>query len=74
MCLFVQGAFSVAVKAGVPVVPITLIGTGALMPNGQEGKLYSGEGVRIIVHKPVSPVVPLTASCLSFAALRLGTL
>mmetsp|Transcript_14175 Transcript_14175/g.42773 ORF Transcript_14175/g.42773 Transcript_14175/m.42773 type:complete len:341 (-) Transcript_14175:1423-2445(-) len=54
MAAFKKGAFSVAVKAGVPVVPITLIGTGALMPNGQEGKLYSGEGVRIIVHKPIT--------------------
>ena len=52
VCLL-QGAFSVAVKAKVPVVPITLIGTGALMPNGQEGKLYAGEGVRIVVHPPV---------------------
>ncbi len=30
-----QGAFSVASKAKVPIVPVTLIGTGHLMPNGQ---------------------------------------
>ena len=53
-----QGAFSVAVKAGVPIVPITLIGTGKLMPNGQEGKLYSGDSVRIIVHPQVPPPGP----------------
>ena len=38
-----QGAFSVAAKAGVPVVPVTLLGTGAKMPNGQEGKMFPGE-------------------------------
>ena len=56
-----QGAFSVAAKAGVPVVPITLIGTGALMPNGQEGRLYPGDGVRIIVHPKVQCAHLLTA-------------
>ena len=45
-----QGAFSVAVKTGSPVVPITLVGTGKLMPNGQESRLYGGRGVKIIVH------------------------
>lgn len=54
MAAFKKGAFSVAVKAGVPVVPITLIGTGALMPNGQEQKLYSGNAVRIVVHPPIT--------------------
>ncbi len=49
-----QGAFSVAAKAKVPVVSITLIGTGRLMPNGQEGKLYRG-GVKMIVHQPIPP-------------------
>lgn len=76
-----------AVKTGVPVVPITLVGTGRLMPNGQvsssercflvihvyevhavqsfhgvgfqpiniqEGKLYAGSGVRIIVHPRIT--------------------
>ena len=37
---FKKGAFSVAVKAGAPVVPVTLVGTGALLPNGREGELY----------------------------------
>jgi 1-acyl-sn-glycerol-3-phosphate acyltransferase len=52
---FKKGAFSVAVKAGVPVVPVTLIGTGALMPNGAEGRLYSGGGVTVVVHPPIPP-------------------
>ncbi len=53
-----QGAFSVAQKAKVPVVPITLIGTGRLMPNGQEGRLFWGSGVRIVVHPPLPPGTP----------------
>ena len=52
-----QGAFSVAAKAKVPVVPVTLIGTGALMPNGQESHMYSGS-VRMVVHPPIPPSTP----------------
>lgn len=37
-----------------PVVPVTLIGTGKLMPNGQEGKMYNGS-VTMIVHPAVQP-------------------
>ena len=49
-----QGAFSVAAKAKVPVVPITLVGTGALMPNREESKLFSGRA-KIIVHPAIPP-------------------
>ena len=52
-----QGAFSVAAKAKVPVVPVTLIGTGALMPNGQESRMYNGS-VRMVVHPPIPPSTP----------------
>ncbi len=55
--LATQGAFSVAAKAGVPIVPVTLVGTGKLMPNGQEGRMYGGP-VRMIVHKPIQPGKP----------------
>ena len=55
--LAMQGAFSVAAKAGVPVVPVTLEGTGRLMPNGQEGRMYGGP-VRMVVHKPIQPGKP----------------
>ena len=41
-----------------PVVPITLIGTGRLMPNGQEGRLFWGSSVRIVVHPPLPPDTP----------------
>lgn len=55
MSSFKKGAFSVAVKAGVPVVPITLIGTGDVMPNGREGEMY-GARVKIVVHQPIDTV------------------
>lgn len=40
---FKKGAFSVAAKAKVPVVPITLVNTGDRMPNGHEYLLYPGQ-------------------------------
>ncbi|GFR45352.1 hypothetical protein Agub_g6721 [Astrephomene gubernaculifera] len=58
---FKKGAFSVAVKAGVDVVPVTLIGTGALMPSGKESQLRYGpgaRGVRIVVHPPLPTTTP----------------
>ncbi|GJN19765.1 hypothetical protein PR202_gb07074 [Eleusine coracana subsp. coracana] len=47
-----RGAFSVATKTGAPVIPITLIGTGKLMPSGMEGSLNSGS-VKVIIHEPI---------------------
>ena len=41
-----KGAFSVAVKAGRPVVPVTLINSGTLMPNGLESTLSSTSSLR----------------------------
>ncbi|KAJ6851406.1 1-acyl-sn-glycerol-3-phosphate acyltransferase 1, chloroplastic [Iris pallida] len=49
---FKKGAFSVAVKTKVPVVPITLLGTGKLMPSGMEGILNPGS-VKVVIHKPI---------------------
>jgi 1-acyl-sn-glycerol-3-phosphate acyltransferase len=50
--VFKRGAFSVATKTGAPVIPITLIGTGKLMPSGMEGILNSGS-VKVIIHQPI---------------------
>lgn len=52
MAAFKKGAFSVAAKGGVPVVPITLIGSGKLMPNGLEYTLRPGV-VKMIVHPAI---------------------
>ncbi|KAG0488558.1 hypothetical protein HPP92_007369 [Vanilla planifolia] len=49
---FKKGAFSVAAKTEAPVVPITILGTGQLMPAGMEGILRSGS-VKVVIHKPV---------------------
>ncbi|XP_022971864.1 1-acyl-sn-glycerol-3-phosphate acyltransferase 1, chloroplastic-like [Cucurbita maxima] len=49
---FKKGAFSVAAKTKVPVVPITLVGTGSIMPAGSEGILNMGS-VKVLIHKPV---------------------
>lgn len=50
--VFKKGAFSVAAKTGVPVVPITLVGTGKIMPAGMEGIVNPGS-VKIITPQPV---------------------
>lgn len=47
-----KGAFSLATKVGVPVVPITLMGTGQIMPRGMEHTLRPGM-VKIVIHKPI---------------------
>lgn len=47
-----KGAFSIAAKTGVPVVPITLMGTGKIMPVGMEGSLNAGI-VKVVIHKPI---------------------
>ncbi|XP_071707331.1 1-acyl-sn-glycerol-3-phosphate acyltransferase BAT2, chloroplastic [Rutidosis leptorrhynchoides] len=50
--IFKKGAFSIAAKTGVPVVPITLMGTGQIMPVGMEGLLNTGN-VKVVIHKPI---------------------
>lgn len=47
-----KGAFSIAAKTKVPVVPITLIGTGKIMPPGREAILNTGS-VKVVIHKPI---------------------
>ncbi|KAG6673359.1 hypothetical protein I3842_16G108400 [Carya illinoinensis] len=49
---FKKGAFSVSVKTKVPVVPITLKGTGKIMPAGMEGILNFGS-IKVVIHKPM---------------------
>ncbi|XP_057726099.1 1-acyl-sn-glycerol-3-phosphate acyltransferase BAT2, chloroplastic-like isoform X1 [Arachis stenosperma] len=47
-----KGAFSIAAKTNAPVVPITLIGTGQIMPAGREGIVNVG-WVKVVIHKPL---------------------
>jgi 1-acyl-sn-glycerol-3-phosphate acyltransferase len=48
---FKPGGFAVAVETGVPVVPITINGSRAIMPSG-DWKVRSGE-IEIIVEEPI---------------------
>jgi len=52
MGTFKKGAFTIAKKANVPIVPITLIGTGNLMPNGREGLMFPGS-TKMVIHPPL---------------------
>lgn len=52
---FKRGAAAIAKKAQVGLVPITVQGTGDIMPAGRELRLFpSPRGVRIIVHPVIS--------------------
>jgi len=48
---FKQGTFHLAIQAGVPIVPITIIGTSAVMPK-RSLKITPGE-IRVIIDKPI---------------------
>ena len=54
MADFKKGAFSVAAKENVPVVPITLVNTGGVMRNGKEWMMRGGD-VKVIVHPRIAP-------------------
>jgi len=49
---FKQGAFKLACEEGVPIVPISLDGTGKIMPTGREWLMNSGS-VTVKVHPPI---------------------
>ncbi|XP_047308226.1 1-acyl-sn-glycerol-3-phosphate acyltransferase LPAT1, chloroplastic [Impatiens glandulifera] len=49
---FKKGAFSIATKTGVAIVPITIVGTGNIMPSGKESLINPGY-VKVIIHKPI---------------------
>lgn len=49
---FKRGAFSLAIEAGVPIVPLTFLGSYAIMKKGSVG-LHKG-GITIIVNPPVN--------------------
>jgi 1-acyl-sn-glycerol-3-phosphate acyltransferase len=49
MAAFKKGAFSVAAKENVPVIPITLVGAHEAMASGKEYELHNG-GIKVIIH------------------------
>jgi len=52
MRTFKKGAFSIAAKEKVPVVPITIDGAGPIMPNQREGEMWPGRVV-LTIHPPL---------------------
>jgi 1-acyl-sn-glycerol-3-phosphate acyltransferase len=51
---FKRGAFSLAAKAGVPVVPLTINGTFAIMPKGS--LKISPANISVVLGKPISTI------------------
>jgi len=55
MLEFKKGAFSMAKRGKATVVPMTILGTGRIMPGGKEYFCYpSRPGTRIVIHDPIS--------------------
>jgi 1-acyl-sn-glycerol-3-phosphate acyltransferase len=51
---FKSGVFSMAVRTGVPIIPVTICNAHAVMPTGYMFPVQPGEGkVRIVVHEKV---------------------
>jgi len=51
---FEKGAFSIAKMAHVGIVPITVMGTGDVMPPGREFRIFRSPGVNVVVHPIIS--------------------
>jgi 1-acyl-sn-glycerol-3-phosphate acyltransferase len=51
---FKKGAFSIAKRARVGIVPITVMGTGDVMPPGREFRVFHSPGVNLVVHPIIS--------------------
>jgi len=47
-----KGAFAMAKRSKAPLLPMTILGTGRIMPGGKEYLLYpGGSGVKVVIHK-----------------------
>ena len=51
---FKKGPFYLAMDSGIPVVPVTILGSEALMPKGST-TIQTGT-VRLVFHQPISPM------------------
>ena len=49
---FKKGAFTIATQARARIVPISILGTGDVMPAGKEGTLSPGK-IKVIVHPAI---------------------
>lgn len=52
LATFKRGAFTIATKAKAQVVPITILGSGDVMPSGHEGRLHAGH-IKLVVHPAI---------------------
>lgn len=50
---FKKGPFVMAARAGVPIVPISVIGTRRCWPPGSFAPVAVPRGIRIIIHRPI---------------------
>lgn len=51
---FKNGAFKMAYKAGAPVVPVSIVNSGVMMPPGWMFPMMAGHKVgKVIVHEPI---------------------
>jgi len=53
MLPFKKGPFYLAMDSGVPIVPVTILGSDSLMPKGSP--LIHAGTVRLVFHEPISP-------------------
>ena len=71
---FKKGAFTIATMAKAKVLPITILGTGDVMPPGQEGTLHPGE-IKVVVHPAIDTkgkkTAAVAAECRSIIASAL---
>lgn len=54
---FKRGAFVLAARAGKPIVPVTIIGSNVVLPNGS--LRFKKGTVKLIIHEPIIPPNPL---------------
>lgn len=64
---FKNGAFKVAHKAGVPVIPLSIVAAGDIMPVDFMFPLKGAKGAKVIVHEPIESK-DMTEEELAYAA------
>jgi 1-acyl-sn-glycerol-3-phosphate acyltransferase len=50
---FKKGAFKMAYKAGAPIVPLSIIGSGKAMPSNWMFPRYPTHGCQVVIHEPI---------------------
>ena len=66
---FKRGGFMLALRAGVPIIPVTINGSGRINPAGRI-KLYRGN-INIIMHPPVAPPANTTKAAAETGLMEL---